>query len=51
MARFDFDDDEYEDIVRLGRGRRPYRVTRGEHGEFLGIKEPVERWEEGQDEE
>lgn len=30
------------DIVHLGRGRKPYRVERGEHGEFKSVKGPVE---------
>jgi hypothetical protein len=36
------DSEERIDIVHLGRGRRPYRVERGEHGEFKDIKGPAE---------
>lgn len=34
----------HDDIIHLGRGRRPYRITRGKNGEFLDIKEPVDEW-------
>jgi hypothetical protein len=30
-----------EDIVHLGRGKKPYRVERGKHGEFKSIKGPA----------
>ncbi|MFA5926825.1 MAG: hypothetical protein WCT32_00590 [Patescibacteria group bacterium] len=30
-----------DDIVHLGRGRKPYRVERGEHGEFKKVKGPA----------
>lgn len=36
----------HEDIVHLGRGRRAYRVERGEHGEFKSIKGPVDEHKE-----
>ncbi|OQA04489.1 MAG: hypothetical protein BWY68_00274 [bacterium ADurb.Bin400] len=35
--------DEFgDDVVHLGRGKRPYRVERGENGEFKDIKGPID---------